>query len=139
VRLRFRAQGINFECCSPRPSHSFRVDVCIVRLPASRSERAVMRVCERGPTNTSEASGQAALAFAEDGRKGSPREARSNISHLHPARLATGQANRGEYETQFYFWQPRSFKTTGLREMRYDVVVNDGLSLYNWIPVRANS
>jgi len=23
LRLRFRARGINFECCSPRPPHSF--------------------------------------------------------------------------------------------------------------------
>jgi hypothetical protein len=53
--------------------------------------------------------------------------------------LATGQANRGEYETQFYFWQPRSFRTTGFAKCGTTVVVDDGLSLYNWIPVRANS
>jgi hypothetical protein len=46
-----QSTGHQFRMLLAKTAPFVRVDVCIVRLPASTSERTVMRVCERGPTN----------------------------------------------------------------------------------------
>jgi hypothetical protein len=46
-----QSTGHQFRLLLAKTAPFVRVDVCIVRLPASTSERRVMRVCERGPTN----------------------------------------------------------------------------------------
>jgi len=46
-----QSTGHQFRLLLAKTAPFVRVDVCIVRLPASTSERTIMRVCERGPTN----------------------------------------------------------------------------------------